>query len=1336
MHSFFAGDPSRFSTLKLSFVFIFLCLTISSAAQDYAAPRSITVKQGLPQGFVSGIVQDDNDFIWLATRDGLARYDGREFKVFRANDDRATSISTNVITGLYRDPKNRIWILHESLAIDVFDPVTEKFSCFTCDSVNAVIATKQISPNFAYVDSRDNLWLINFGHGFWKKDLKNKKIKLISKRTANLLSDTVRGIIETRNHQYWVFSSKGMQLFDESDQVQKNVPFDFSSLNTLSNQMSIESRVPLSLTFINDDQMLVRSWDIVFLFNTKELTMTPVINKQGEFFFPNITNLQKDPSGNIIVEIMGSLFQIGQDQTFEKIWDGKGKVESFYIDRSGVAWLGNEASGILTIDLRSAVFKSKHYKTGFVNDMLSANGIKIDKTSWLNYTSEYRYGFDSQTRFEYDSKNRLWLTQGSRTTFYDFNEKRLRELPPLETKTPSHELLPSAIANDTCWHLAAGNPVYYNIQKSSWTYPLGKNWTLAKSCTVSDIIKIGNTIWGTTSHEGLLAINLSIGKVEWYRQESGQLPTNELLDIERDLQNDSLVWIGTRNGLTHFNIRTATSKTFGVKDGLPNNTIYCIVADADNFLWLSTNRGLCRFDPESFRVLNFSVDDGLQGDEFNQFHKLKLPDGRIAFGGTDGYTVFDPRQVQNDRFQPKVQLTKLRINNREIEPAFDSSIVNTPLNSLTSLKLKYDQNFITFYFAGLQFNNVGKIQYRYRLKGFDRDWNRDALGIATYTKIPPGNYELELNVTNTAGTWSKNFRRISIILDPPFWRTNLAYLFYVILFVTLIFIYIRYTTRKIRLENLVQLKNKEAEQLKQLDEAKSRFFTNITHEFRTPLTLIMSPLEQLLKASDLKESQKRQLLTAQQNSTQILQLINQILELSKLEVGLLQVSTSPISLNKFLERLITPFHSVANHKQLALHFECGFTDDEYFVDEAKLERMVNNLLTNAIKFTPANGSVRLVISKATGETPPELITFKVIDTGIGISPEALPFVFDRFYQADDKSNRAYGGTGIGLSLVRELTHLLKGTITVESAFGKGTTFTITLPLMPAGGAQPLVTPDLKINTLPQAVVVDGLSKTNPASTTGKPMVLIVEDNESLRGFLTEQLTDFYSVITAPNGREAWEKVLAEMPELIVTDVMMPYMDGVELSKKVRETEATSHIGLIMLTAKASAVSRFEGLQTGVNDYISKPFSVDELQLRIANLLAHQKRQREYFHGQLLKNEPSKHKDVENEFLKKAYNFLDMSLAQKATIGVEDLADHMNMSSRTLNRKLSTLLGLSPNELIRNYRLNRATTLLMKNLSISEVAYEVGFESSQYFAQCFKAVYYVSPTEYIQRQSFL
>jgi signal transduction histidine kinase/DNA-binding response OmpR family regulator len=795
--------------------------------------------------------------------------------------------------------------------------------------------------------------------------------------------------------------------------------------------------------------------------------------------------------------------------------------------------------------------------------------------------------------------------------------------------------------------------------------------------------------------------------------------------------------VGSRSGLLHFNKHTGKYRTFTSRDGLPNNMIYCIVADASGFLWLSTNKGLCRFDPVSFKAQNFTLSDGLQGNEFNFFHKLKMPDGRIAFGGTEGITIFHPKEIINDTFQPQVQLTKLKINNNEIEFSRDSSILKEPLNSLLSLELAHDQNFVTFYFAALQFNDVEKNYYRYRLNGLEEEWNyAGSLGMANYTKIPPGSYRLELNATNTSGVWSEHIRTVSIIVAPPFWRTNAAYAFYGFLIMGAMLTYLRYTARKLRLENLVKLKNDEAHQLKHLNEIKNRFFTNITHEFRTPLTLIVSPVELLLKTNDLEVAHKKQLKLIQQNSRQLLQLVNQIMDLSKLEAGLMPLSLTSVNLDRFLRELIIPFQSMADSKHIAMTFESVIGDREYLVDKEKIERIVNNLLSNAIKFTREGDSVSMKVSEKNSNGARSLVELCVADTGIGIPAEVLPFIFDRFYQHVDQPIREYEGTGIGLSLVKELVSVLGATIHVESTINKGTKFLLSLPLERSTTSTRI--PQATEKGSPTALRNESAmedKKNDHGPAVGKPVILVVEDNDSLRNFLADELRSSYSVITAVNGNEAWEKTIQEVPDLVITDVMMPVMDGLSLSKKIRETEAVSHIGLILLTAKASTESKVEGLQTGANDYISKPFSFEELQLRIANLLEHQKRQRAFHYNQWINDKGGLAPiGQENEFLSKAYEFLNTALADNKPIGVDDLAGHFSMSSRTLNRKLSVLVGLTPNEFIRNHKLSRSTALLLKGLTVSEVAYQVGFDSSQYFSQCFKTLYKVTPSEYVDRES--
>jgi signal transduction histidine kinase/DNA-binding response OmpR family regulator/streptogramin lyase len=1300
-------------------------LAFASSGQKTFISKRITVNDGLPQGFVSGIVQDDDGFIWLGTRDGLARYDGHEFKVFYSNDTRSTNISSNIITSLHHDHKNRIWILHESKAIDIFYPREERFESFTSDSAYPQVF-KQFSPNFIRLDSQDQVWLIDPGNGLWKINLNRHRVDHLSRRDTGLLCDTIRGVIETANKHCWIFMQKGIQQIDNRNKVIKTIPFDFPA----ARDININRNFAAGLAIADERSILVRELNKAFVFDTQQLSVKEIEVDQDR---PDdiATVPQRDASGNLYFELMRSLYKYdASTKSATKIWDGElEQGQSFLIDRSDVAWFGNSASGVQVLNLRSLPFKSYTYTSGFFVDLLRQLSIAPDNTRWAQYTRLSQYTRDVQTRYGYDNSGNVWLTFGNNAAIVNAKTKTFTELKPLQGKDQAFYFAPMTVANDTCWRVYSltGTPVYYDNRNARWVYPLGDEWKLPAPTNILNIIKIGKTLWATTKHDGLLSINLSTGETHWHKQvrnPPGSWPTDELTDLERDPTRASLLWIGTRAGLVRFNMNTTEVQTFSVKSGLPNNTIYCIAADAKGFLWLSTNKGLCRFDPIYFKVRNFSGNDGLQGDEFNSFHEFVFPDGRIAFGGTGGITVFDPQLIKDDAFQPAVQITKVKINNEEANVT-DSNFKGL-LNEPAVLNLAYDQNFFTFYFAGLQFNNVEKIQHRYRLTGLDRDWNYAGhLGMANYTKVPPGGYILELNTSNTTGVWSSNIKRVFITIDPPLWMTPWAYVLYAILFVSGGVGYVRYTISRIRLKNLVELKNKEAVQLRKLDEVKSRFFTNITHEFRTPLTLIVSPLEQLLKQDDLQQSHKKQLTLIQQNSHQLLGLVNQFLDLSKLEAGITRPALTPGAPGRFIESLAMLFQLTAANRKLQLTFQNEIEDCEYLIDQDKIERILNNLLSNAIKFTPEGGSIALSLTKVKRDNFSDIVTLRVADTGIGIAADVLPRIFDRFYQAEGKAIASHEGTGIGLALVKELTNLLNGKVTVESRVGEGTIFTVALPLTKMNRETQLVT---KVSASHNHYNNNEANSADDA----RPMILVAEDNDSLRGFLAEQLMPAYEVITASNGREAWEKIMNMVPSLVITDVMMPFLDGISLSRKIRETEETSHIGLIMLTARTSAESRLEGLQTGANDYIDKPFHFDELRLRIGNLLAHQKKQRDYFYRQLVREDNIAPKDVENEFLKKAYAFLDDALVNKKSIGVEDLASHFSMSSRTMNRKLQALVGLTVNEFIRNYRLARATTLLRKDFTVSEVAYEVGFESPQYFAQCFKAQYNMTPTEYAQK----
>lgn len=528
-----------------------------------------------------------------------------------------------------------------------------------------------------------------------------------------------------------------------------------------------------------------------------------------------------------------------------------------------------------------------------------------------------------------------------------------------------------------------------------------------------------------------------------------------------------------------------------------------------------------------------------------------------------------------------------------------------------------------------------------------------------------------------------------------------------------------------------QHKQQQTDQLLALDELKTRFFSNITHEFRTPLSLIILPAEQILRDNNLPGSVHRGLLAIHRNARQLLRLINELLDLAKLEAGSMRVTPQAGNPVEFIRQMVEHFRPAAEGKSIHLDYTGDPAQTEYLFDADKLEKIMYNLLSNALKFTPNGGSVQVSALIDASQR----VHIQVCDTGIGIPADKLPHIFDRFYQVDDTRTRSYEGSGIGLALVKELTQLLEGTVSVKSEPGRGTRFELYLPVQPTGReaanlhtAVPvpsmLLDTNLGTNPVPAEVQV-------PAAVTGKPLVLVVEDNADLRELVAQTLSDTYQVLTASNGRQGWELARTELPDLIVSDIMMPDMDGYELCRRVKESAETSHIALVLLTARTSQESRIEGLTIGADDYLAKPFNSDELLLRIRNLLDRRQKLRDYFHQQLSTPAEMVTTEVDDVFLKKLYAILDHYL-DSTGFGVEELASAAGISRRTLNRKLSTLADVSANDFIRRYRLKRAAELLRTGCAVAETAYRVGFDNPSYFTAVFKDVYKLTPSEFIAR----
>jgi signal transduction histidine kinase/DNA-binding response OmpR family regulator/ligand-binding sensor domain-containing protein len=1318
--------PLRLIKWLFRFLIVAACFPVYTGNSQ--SMRTISTKDGLPQSFVSGIVQDDSSFIWIGTRGGLVRFDGVQYKLFQHDDGDSNSLATGFIIWMRRDHDNKIWIEHESGVIDEMDPVSEKIIHFLKGSKeNSTNSDIQFIRRGWMVDSDHMFWGIIKGGGINTFDTKTKKLNHYNRANSNFPVDTIRGISETKKKQVWVVSDQWISLYNkQSGQFTHwSLPYT-SDYGVFPNSDAIA----IDLHERKNGELIWGDRQHLYIFNPENHSFKRVILPYTSFL--GVRWIRTGPEGSDYFENYGRIFSYNDSSGLkpigESIAEDFGDIKSFLVDRSGTIWLGMNAEGIKQIDPGLPYFKSFVYKKDFATDMLQQEfGINLMPAfNWKpedNLFSSPSY----QIRWTYDSHSRLYFCLKNTVLFFDSTFKKFTQLISLPegNRTTGITVLQDEKPLVVCTN---GNMFEYDFPNRKWNRFLDSSLLKKFNAAISplDLFSDGKNLWITTTEDGLLKIDIHSKEIRQIKKSpENSLFANQLLGIRPDPTRSNLLWIGTFQGLMCFDKNESRTELFSVKDGLPDNTIYSILTDQHGNLWLGTNKGICRFDPITHQVNIFRSQHGLPGDEFNRFHQMLLPDGCLVFGGTDGWAIFDPLMIRKDVFEPVVALTDLKINNKEIAESEKNSILKYPLNAVTTLTLPYDQNTITIGFAGLEFSQPQQLQYRYRLVGYDNDWvNAGNNHQASYTKIPSGKYTLEVNASNTSGEWSSHIKTIQFDIKPPWWATSLAYLCYAIILTGMIWTFIRFRVSRTLMRREVELKEKETSKLKELDELKSRFFSNITHEFRTPLTLILGPAEQIKTANPNDQQQVRLADVIVQNSRQLLTLVNRLLDLSKIEAKALKLSEQRGNPGTFVGLVVNSFEMDAKSKRIQLSFDdqTGHMDCWFYSDA--LERIVYNLVSNALKFTPAEGQVTITLSAFEQQ-----LVLVVKDNGVGIPENKVPHIFERFYQAGNHSKPGDDGwqlsTGIGLSLVKELVSQMNAEIEVESktGSGSGTIFTLTMPYREIETTQPAIIPDTD----------QGNGVEQPISSLKAAQILLVEDNPDLADFIISILSGQYEVSHALNGSLGLEQTIESMPDLVISDIMMPVMDGLEMTRRVKADIRTNHIPIILLTAKASQENVIAGLTEGANDYLVKPFHPAELLLRIHNLLDAQQKLRERIRQELSRPEGfiEETPRPQHIFLTKLYELLDEHLDDDS-FGVDQLAELLHMSRSSLHRKLKNLTDLSTSEVVRNFRLSRSTEYLKQGFNSSDAAYKSGFGSPAYFTKCFREVYGLTPGEWIRK----
>ncbi|MBC8374550.1 MAG: response regulator [FCB group bacterium] len=1349
-----------------------------------------SAEDGLPGMSMTAVMQDSKGFIWVGSSDGLFRYDGYNFKPYSNIPGDSTSLSHNAIWEIMEDHSGILWIGTEEGGVNAFNPATEVFTRYTHDPNDNTSLSDGYIMNIVE-DSDHTIWVGTTKGGLNRL---NKETGRFDRFTHNPEDSTsisgnyIGAIYEDMNHNLWIGTrgGHGINLFDRETDTFTELVLDPSG--------EVETP-PAFVTGILEDKpghFLISSlgrgmYKMIpdYQGNTITIRYEHIPLSQEIEGTASIFRVIKGPSGNFWISTWGAgILKFNPvDHTFIQYTIGpeSGTLSNIFvfdiaIDRSGTLWAATD-DGLNKADLRRKQFWRYEIDPEL---MLQEDVHKIiegqDGTIWLASGSLGRikggivpgeepeiivYLNDPkdkhslpegtvQTIFE-DSKGSIWLGMrlGGLARFDpQTNQFTSFKRDPEDSTSLSHDIVAS-IYEDRWGTLWIGTLGLGIDRLDSWDKSGNASFSHFKFHVDESLDEDNLRIWTMLEdQEGLLWIGTRGGLIHYDQINNIVLENFRFDENDPNSLGDSNVnhlyldtsgnlWLSTfSGGLNKYLPAEKKFRRYKMEDGLSSNLVGGVFEDDLGYLWVPTNKGFCRFDPETETFRQYYNTDGIGTQNFTT--GVHSTSGLIYMGGSQGITLFDPAKIQDNPIPPQLELTNFLLFNESVSIRSDDSPLPRNIAYVDTLTLSHRENVFSFEFAALHHSNPEHHSYAYQLEGFDEDWFYvgDKREI-TFTNLDPGDYVFKVKGSNSDGLWGDRERSLTLIIDPPWWKTWWAYLIYLSSALLLLAFIRRYELNRQQYKRRLELEQIEAQKLLEIDALKSRFFTNISHEFRTPLTIILGQLDILMEKSrdaDLKQK----LGVAHNNGKRLLQLINQLLDLSKLEAKRMRLKVSRNDLIPLTNNLLSSFQSLAQQRGLALEFSSDTPNLEMYFEPELLERVFLNLISNAIKFTPSDGQIKVVIqSQEPALVAKNTVSISVIDTGVGIPQDRVAQIFDRFYQVDDTQTREYEGTGIGLALVKELVELHHGSVHLTSEEEVGTTFKV---LLPTDEQQFSVS---EISNENDTVAISGplpveydipVAKEEPDAKDSErqEVVLLVEDNQDIRQYIKEVLEDQYQIVQASDGVEGIQVANETIPDLIITDVMMPRMDGNTFVKRIRSDERSSHVPIIMLTARAEAEDKIGGLELGVDDYLTKPFNPRELRVRVQNLLDMRAKLRKRFSGALvIKPEEVSTIPADKKFMQRLIVEIESHIADEQ-FSTETLSRTMGVSSRTLSRKLNALIDQSPAHLIRSMRLQRAAELLEKQTgNIAEIAYEVGFSDQAHFTRTFKNEFKVSPSEYMK-----
>jgi signal transduction histidine kinase/ligand-binding sensor domain-containing protein/DNA-binding response OmpR family regulator len=1296
---------------------------------------------------VSCILQDRIGFIWIAAWSGLYMYDGYSFVSYKHDPDDPSSIADNGLSTLYEDRAGALWIGSWS-GIERFDRTSGTFKHFT---PNPNVPGSDPSNNVCAIceDTSGALW-VGTWDGLYQFDGGTEKFSSMRHDSANagsIAHNSVQVIYKDREGSLWFGTAAGLDTYDFST----GRFIHCTSVPPESRTLSVRRFAEYSIVSIMEDDagmIWLGTNKGLVEYNPGERTSSayPYVSPRVEileYVRTGINTMCRDPvSASLLVATADGLFTFRKESgTYER--KAEAIITSVCVERSGSLLFGTD-TGLQKLNMVGQPFR-KHP----MGDVACGPTLGREGVLWVMGFKKGYHKFDTRAEqfvpfsfgddvlcfvhlpenggsmgfFKRDGTFYLRDSLGNRA----FTLDRTASIPGLSSKEYTKSLS-FGCQTPRGYYIGthAGGLYLFDPQ----TNGVSELFNLKQSVCFIHRDKFDD-IWVATLGGKLVRYDQSRGTLTEYSPDIGNpsswngKPVNWMSEGRR-----WGLWFGTSFGLLTYDRQKDSFVRYTTKNGLQDNNVRGVAEDDHGSVWVSTTKGISKLDPATGRIKNYDASYGLDpAADVYLGGVVKDANGEMYVGGANGLTGFHPDSIHDNAFIPPIVITSFR--------KFDE-----PCPMSEEIHLTYDENFISFEFAALSYVSPERNQHAYMMEGVDRGWVYcGTRRFASYPNLAPGEYVFRVKGSNNEGIWNEAGTSITIVITPPWWQSRWAYGFYLLALVGAAYGGWKIQMRRVRVRHEYEMSRFEARKLQEVDEMKSRFFANISHEFRTPLTLILGPVKQIIERTT-EDDMKDDLGVVYRNAKRLLGLVNQLLDLSTLESGSMKLRTIPQNIIPLLKALTVSFTSYAERKRIALNVRTGEDDIRVYIDRDKIEKIVTNILSNALKFTPEGG--RIEVNTTRDE---HFVNISISDTGIGIPVGQIPKIFDRFYQVDGSHTRAQEGTGIGLSLTKELVELHKGHIEVESEEGKGTTFVIRIPLgkehlkreeigepekdeAQSAGAGPGSIGPLEI----MAGEDKGTRKPDlaPLAETDRPLLLIVEDNADVRDYIHKNVKEEYRILEAIDGEDGWNKSVEHMPDVIVSDVMMPATDGFVLCEKIKKDDRTSHIPVILLTAKASSQDRIEGYGTGADDYIMKPFELEELRARLSNLLEQRKRLHEHFrkHG-LFEIDGKKITPVDQKFLQNTLAIITRHLSDTA-FGVESLAAEMAVSRSVLLKKTEALVGEPPSELIRRTRLNRAAQLIENKFgNMAEIALEVGFNNPSYFAECFKSQFGCTPSHYHQ-----